>query len=50
VTPVFDDRVANARGDGVERFVPGGALPFSFTAFAGAFERIEYPIRICDLV
>jgi hypothetical protein len=34
----------------VERFVPGGAFPFSFAAFAGAFEWIKNAIRIGYLV
>jgi hypothetical protein len=50
LTPVFDDRVADARGEGVERFIPRGAFPFSFAAFTGAFEWIENAIGISNLV
>src|SRR5215203_3029454 len=47
---VLDDRVANALGDRVERFVPGGAFPLTFAAFTGAFERVENAIGIVDLI
>jgi hypothetical protein len=47
---VLDDRVAIARGECVECFVPGGAFPLSFAAFAGAFEWIKNAIGIGYLV
>src|SRR5689334_22404468 len=47
---VLDDGVANAFGEGVEGFIPRGAFPFSFAAFAGAFERVEDAIGIGYLV
>ncbi len=50
VATIFDDRFANSRGDVVERFVPGGAFPFSFAAFAGALERIKNAIGIVNLI
>jgi hypothetical protein len=50
VSTVFDDRVANARGECVERFVPGGAFPFAFAAPACPFEWIQNAIGIGYLV
>ena len=50
VPTIFDDGVANARGDRVECFVPGGAFPFSFATFSGAFEWIKNAIGIGYLV
>src|ERR1043165_3226173 len=50
VTAIFDDGVANACGDRVEGFVPGGALPISFAAFAVAFEWIQDAVGIGYLV
>ena len=49
VTTVFDDGVANTRGDRVERFVPRCAFPFSFATLTGAFEWIKNAIGICYL-
>ncbi len=50
VTTVFDNRIANTRGDGVECFVPRCAFPFSFATLTGAFEWIKNAIGICYLV
>src|SRR5690349_21025629 len=50
VSTVFDDRVADARGECVERFVPGGAFPFAFAASACTFEWIQNAIGIGYLV
>src|SRR5688500_20369914 len=47
---VFDNRFANARGDRVKCFVPGGPFPFSGTALSGALQWIKNAIRIRDLV
>src|SRR5690349_18405767 len=50
VTTVFDDCVANAFSENVECFVPGGAFPFTFAAFARAFEWVKDAIGIGYLV
>src|SRR6185369_12050220 len=50
VSPVFDDCVPNASGDGIERLVPRGLFPFSFTAFTGTFQRKKYAVGIGYLV
>src|SRR6185503_17553949 len=50
VAAVFDDALTNSPGDVVERGVPGRLLPLAFAAFAGALERIEYPIGIVNLI
>ena len=47
---VFDDRVANARGDRVECFFPCGAFPLSGAAFSSALQWIKNAIRIGYLV
>ena len=50
VFPILADGFADATGEGVECFIPGGAFPFTFAAFAGAFERVKDAIGIGDLV
>src|SRR6185369_5985682 len=50
MTPVLDDRIANALCECVECFVPGRAFPFSFAAFACTFEWIKNAIWIGYLV
>ena len=50
VSTLFENRVANASGDGVECFVPRCAFPLSFATLAGAFEGIKNAIGICYLV
>jgi len=50
VTAIFEDRVANARREGVERFVPRRAFPLSFSAFSGALQWKKNAIRIGNLI
>ena len=50
VPAIFKDRFANAGGDIIQNPVPGHLFPFTFTAFADAFEWIKNAIRILNLV
>src|SRR6267142_4891226 len=50
VAAVLSNRFANARGDVIERRIPGGLFPFAFAAFARALERIKNAVGIVNLV
>src|ERR1044072_5063197 len=50
MTPVLDDRIANAPRECVECFVPRRAFPFSFATFACAFEWEKNAIGIGYLI
>ncbi len=40
----------NTRGQVVQNFIPGHALPFSFSPLAGPPQRIKNPLRVGDLI
>src|SRR5262249_35931968 len=46
----FLKRFANPRAQIVQDLVPTHAFPFSFSALAGAAQRIEDALRIVDLI
>src|SRR5258708_5242850 len=50
VATPLDDSCANFAGECFQYLVPRGTLPFSFTAFACAFQRVEDALRVIDLV
>src|SRR5437879_6207248 len=50
LTTIFDDGFAYSCRQIVEYFIPANPLPFAFTAFAGALQRIKYSIGIGDLI
>src|SRR6266850_2509441 len=41
VIALLDNRLANASGYVVKRFVPTNANPFTFASFAGPLERVQ---------
>src|SRR2546421_7143945 len=47
---VFHDGRTDPGRDGVERLVPGAALPAPLAAPAGPLERVEDAVRVVDLV
>src|SRR5690606_18779958 len=49
VVAVFLDGCADLRGDGVEGFVPRGALILPAAAGAGALERVQDALGVLDL-
>src|SRR5262245_54924206 len=50
IATVFDQRLTNLNGEGVEHFVPGGSFPASSASWTYPFERIEDTLRIVNLV
>src|SRR5260370_41359004 len=50
VATPLDDSCANFAGECFQYLVPRGTLPFAFTAFACAFQRVEDALRVIDLV
>ena len=50
VAAVFDNGGANFGGEGVQRLVPGRALPLALAALARALQGIEDALRVVDLV
>src|SRR5260370_36706544 len=50
VATPLDNSCANFAGECFQYLVPRGTLPFSFTAFACAFQRVEDALRVITLV
>src|SRR5690349_11022880 len=50
VTTIFDDRFTDSRREIIEDCIPTHLLPISCAAVADPFQRIEYSIRIIDLI
>src|SRR5579859_5360843 len=50
VAAIFHNSGANRTGEGVQRLVPGRALPFALSALASALQGIENALRVVDLV
>src|ERR1035437_5147568 len=50
VPPSFDKRLSDSRRQIIEHLVPAPPLPFSLAALSGALERVEYSLRVVDLV
>src|SRR6185503_312063 len=50
VTTVFDQGVADFRGEGFEHFIPRGSFPLTFAARADSLQREEYALGIVNLI
>ena len=46
----LDDRLPDPFAEGLQHLVPADPLPFALSALANAFERIEDPVGIVDLI